>query len=237
MKTSHGVIASALGLAGLFATACASSPPAGTKTAAQEMPAMEAAMRAASSVHIAGTLTKGAQKIGVDASINGSDFSGKLPFGGNSFNLIVVQGNAYVLLTAAYLKFAGLPSAVCSTACGKYLQVPASTAAQLAASFSMSHLMSSMLNSIPPFTGDTTDLFKPATFHGQPVLQFMQSGNTIDVARTGTPYPLFLSATGNVQGGLTFSDWNSVPPLTAPPASQIVNAAASERTLPGRTAA
>lgn len=131
-------------------------------------------------------------------------------------------GEAYLQISAGYLKYAGLPAASCSTLCGKYLQVPTSQVATFTAQFSMSPLMSAMVKSMAPVTGDTTDLFKPATFEGRPVLQFKQGTQTLDVARTGTPYPVFVSSSAQGQGSLTFSEWNAVPPVTPPPPSQIV---------------
>lgn len=218
--------AAALIPAGLLITACAgsaSAPPAGSKTAAQILPAMKSAMTAASSVHIAGTLGEGSQKVSIDASLNGSGISGTFSESGASFNIVVADGNAYVQINASFLKTAGLPTADCNSLCGKYVQAPASDVAEFTA-FSMSRLMSEMSHAIPSGAGDTTDLFKPATFDGQPVLQLVQAQDTVDVARTGTPYPLFISnsAAGSARGSLTFSEWNSAPPATLPAASQIV---------------
>jgi hypothetical protein len=228
MKLLHRVIASVLIPAGLLVAGCGGSPPgpsAGSKTAAQMMPAIKAAMTGASSVHIAGTLTEGSQKIGIDASLNGADISGTISEGSNTIALVMVAGNVYLQINSSYLKTAGLPATDCSTLCGKYVQAPASDVAQFTA-FDMSHLMRGMADGLPSAAGDTTDLFEPATFEGHPVLQLIQAQDTVDVARTGTPYPLFVSnsAHGSADGSLTFSDWNSVSPVTAPAASQVIQA-------------
>lgn len=227
MKLRHGVIVTALIPAGLLVAACASSPPApaGSKTAEQIIPALKSAMTSATSVHIVGTIGQGSSKVSINASLNGSGISGTFAEGGSSFAIVVAGGNAYLQINSSYLKTAGLPAADCSTLCGKYVQAPASDVAQFDA-FAMSHLMHEMASGLPSAAGDTTDLFKPATFEGHPVLQLIQTQDRVDVARTGTPYPLFVSssAKGSTQGSLTFSEWNSVPPVTAPTASQIVQA-------------
>jgi hypothetical protein len=85
----------------------------------------------------------------------------------------------------------------------------------------MSSITQQFVKSLPSSVShDTTDLFVPATLNGQPVLQFTQSPYTIDVAATGAPYLLYASDAS--QGTLTFSQWNSVPPLTPPPSSDVV---------------
>ncbi len=202
----------------------APEPPAGSKTAAQEIPAMKAAMTGASSVHIVGTLTEGSQQVSIDASVNGSDISGTFSEnGGTAATIVVADGNAYVQINSSLLRAAGLPATDCSTLCGKYVQAQASEAAKFTA-FTMSHLMREMADGVPSAAGDTTDLFEPATFEGHPVLQLLQAEDTADVARTGPPYPLFIAnaARGSADGSLTFSEWNSVPPISPPAASQIV---------------
>jgi hypothetical protein len=225
MKLGSSAIASALVSAGLLVTACGTSSPPGTKTAAQVIPAMEAAMEAASSVHISGAVTENSQTVSIDAGINGSGFSGNVAEGGLSYTLIAADGNVYVKVTQALLKSGGLPAADCSIVCGKYLQVPAANVAKFTTFISMSRLMSRFVKSIPSAAGDTSDLFKPATFENQPVLQLRQSFETADVARTGPAYPLFLSySAGGKRGSLTFSEWNSVPPVTPPAPGQLVTA-------------
>jgi hypothetical protein len=226
MKLGHGVIASALVSAGLLVAACgSSSAPAGSKTAAQIVPAMETAIKAASSVHTSGTVVQGSQKISIDVSLNGTDISGTISDGSKSFTIVVSDGKAYVQITQSYLKSAGIPVADCSSLCGKYVQSPASEAAEFAP-FTMSSLMNEIVKDLPSAAGDTTDMFEPATFKGQPVLRFSQGGSTVDVARTGAPYLLFISSTaqGSAQGSLTFSEWNSVPAVTPPAPSQIIQA-------------
>lgn len=222
MKLGHSVIASAVVSAGLLVTACASSSPlsAGTETAAQIVPAIKAAVMAASSVHVAGTVTDGSNKVIIDVSIDGRNASGLFHADGITTVILAVDGKVYLQVNPDYLKLGRLPAADCTIMCGKYVRVPASAFTQFTVSASMSHWTSAIVNAMPSAAGDTTDLFKPATFQGQPVLQLKQATQTVDVTRTGTPYPLLISSP--TYGSVTFSEWNSVPPVTPPPPSQIV---------------
>jgi hypothetical protein len=223
MKLGRGVISSALVLAGALTTGCASSSPpapAGTKTAAEVVPAIKAAMRTASSVHVDGTVTDGSEKVIINESINGSNATGLFHANGITTVLLVADGKVYLQINPDYLKLANLPAAVCSTVCGKYVQIPASAFTQFTASTRLSHWTNAILSGMPSAAAGSTDLFKPATFQGQPVLRLRQAAQTVDVARTGAPYPLFISS--RTYGSVTFSEWNSVPPVASPPPSQIV---------------
>src|ERR1035441_10021106 len=49
-------------------------------------------------------------------------------------------------------------------------------------------------------------------------------GSTLDVAAHGNAYPLRAIAPKSAKAGeITFSQWNAVPVITAPPAGQVVN--------------
>ncbi|MGB6453546.1 MAG: hypothetical protein WBH47_03560 [Streptosporangiaceae bacterium] len=177
-------------------------------------------MRAASGVHVAGTVTSGSNKAVIDESISGGNASGTFRADGITAAFVVADGKVYLQVNPDYLKLAGLPAANCATVCGKYVQVPASQFASFTVSASMAHWTSAIASSIPSAAGDTSDLFKPATFEGHPVLQLIQATQTVDVARTGPPYPVLISSP--TYGSVTFSEWNSVPPVTPPPPSQII---------------
>lgn len=226
MKISHGVIGCALVSAGLLATACgspSSSASAGSKTAAQVIPAMKAAAESAQSVQMTGSGKDGSQKLTFDMSFVGSsDLSGTFTENGATLTIEVVSGTTYLKINQDFLNLAKLPASVCATVCGKFVELPASESSQITGAVSLSALTKKAFNSIPAsISKDTTDIFTPTTYHGQQVLTAHGDGNTIDVARTGTPYPIFISTS---QGDtIVFSDWNSVPPLTPPPASEIIS--------------
>jgi len=231
VKLRRYIVVLSLVAAGLLAAACggASSPAAPTSpkptanpdTAAKIVPAMQAAVASASSVHIAGTVLDGSQHATIDMSFVGGDVSGTLSEGSQSYTLLVVSGKAYFKVDQAFLQSANPPASDCSSMCGKYVAVPGAQLSQLTGSLSMSSITQQFVKSLPSSVShDTADLFVPATLNGQPVLQFTQSPYTIDVAATGAPYLLY--AADASQGTLTFSQWNSVPPLTPPPAGDVI---------------
>lgn len=228
LPSPRGVVAAALLSAGVFISACSGSAATGgsgtpgTDTAEHIVPAVEAAIKAATSVHVAGTVLEGSQKLMIDASFAGSDVSGTFSEGSGSYTILETSGGTYIELSKAFLKAARLPAADCSALCGKYVNVPAADVARYTASLTMSRLVSEWIESMAPVAGDTAAVFKPATLGGRPVLQLRQGTLTIDVASTGAPYPLFLS--DSAHGSLTFSEWNSVPRPAAPPASDVIGA-------------
>jgi hypothetical protein len=230
MEPRRGMFVPALLAAGLLVAACGSSSPPpraappGSRTAAVILPAMEAAMKTASSVHVAETLGSGSEREIIDASFKGSDVSGSFILGSLNFGFLVVSGTFYVKVSQSYLQALGLPASDCSTACGKYFQPPASSAKKYVDTLNMSLLISEWLKILKFVRSDNSDLssvFVPATLDGQRVLQLRGSGYTFDVTAAGAPYPVLISEPGI--GIVRFSEWNSVPPVTAPPVGEIIS--------------
>jgi hypothetical protein len=180
---------------------------------------MEAAMRAAKSVHMVGSVKENSQQITIDVSFQGGGMSGTVGVGGQTIDLLLLSKQAYVKVDQAFLKEAGLPASDCNSMCGRYLAVPSSQLGQ-AGSLSLSSLMSQMLSKIPSAKNDTSDVFVRGTLNGQPVLKGSGDGVTLEVAGSGPPYPLLITQAG--QGTVVFSEWNSVPPITPPPPSDII---------------
>lgn len=231
---SYRAVVPAVLAAGLLAAACggSSGSPSGspsgsssgsaTKTAADILPKMEAAVKAAKSVHMAGTATDGSQKVSFDLSFYGkTDLSGTISEDGGGFTVLTVGGKSYIEANKAFLKVAKVTASACATICGKYIELPSADASQITGSLSMSSLSQQAFGKLPASTSkDTSEVFVPATINGQPVLRFSKGGNTIDVARTGTPYPVMVAASGTA---ITFSEWNAVPAPVPPPASKVLN--------------
>lgn len=208
----------------LLVTACGASSSSQSvgRTVADILPRIQSAVKSASSVHMAGTATDGSQQIRFDLSFYGkSELSGTITENGGGFSVLTVNGKSYIRASTAFLRFARAPSAACATICGKYIELPGSDARQITGSLSMSDLSRQAFARLPPATSaDASETFVPATYRGQPVLKFQHGGDTIDVARTGTPYPVLISASGTA---IIFSEWNAVSAPAAPPASQVLN--------------
>jgi hypothetical protein len=212
------VIALAVGL-GL--TAC-SSPPTDSKTAAQLIPEVQAASGTATSVHIAGSVTQGAQTTTLDVRINGNSVAGTLGAYGTSYYVLSLNGTSYVKLNAAFLRVEKAPASLCAKICGKYVELPAASASQITAVLSMQELISEVFDDKNMSSAAASGcIFSPTSRNGQSVLQCRQGSDTLDVAAHGQP---FLVYWGGPHGQhLTFSDWNSVTLPAAPPASQVVS--------------
>jgi hypothetical protein len=183
---------------------------------------MQTAVKTATSVHMVGTTKDGSKTLALNVSFQGGNTSGTFSEGGQAVTILEIAKKSYIKINTGFLKLAGIPTAVCARVCGKYVLVPA---AQLGfpGSFNMAGLNSQFLGSMSAsLRTDTVDHFSQATLNGQPVLKATQGKDTIEVAASGSPYPVFLSESG--QGSLTFSEWNAVPPITPPPASEIINA-------------
>jgi hypothetical protein len=197
------------------------SAPAGvsTPTGAE----IAAAVRSATSVRISGSVVNNgtAESLNLAMFTNG-DMSGSVVENHQApVTLIVVNKVAYVLLTPAFLKAAVGPSASCNGQCGKYIKATGSEAASLTKDLSMTSLLGN-------FTGGLNGAKRigTTTVNGQEAIEFRNpDGSILDIAASGPPYPLKASAGSKVDsaGTILFSEWNSVPPLTAPSASQLAD--------------
>jgi hypothetical protein len=197
----------------VLATACGGSSPSA---------ALQKAIKAASSVHMVGSAVSGGQKITFNMSFYGNaEMSGTFGENGGSVLLMTVGRNTYFKLDAGFMKMEKFPKAACALVCGKWLEEPG-TSNQLTGSLSMASLSGQLFGQLPAsVTKDKSRLFVPTTFDGQSVLQFRGGGYTIDVAASGTPYPVMFADSHGDKA--TFSYWNSVHPPAAPPASEVVN--------------
>jgi hypothetical protein len=211
----------AVALAVGVVSACSSSA-AGSKTAAQLVPEIQAAADAATSVHVSGSVLQGNQPTTIDVGINGDSVAGTLGAYGTTFYVLSLSGDSFVKLNAGFLKVENAPASLCATICGKYVELSASGAIQITALLSMQQLVKEVFNNANMSSAAASGcIFSPATRGGLAVLQCRQGGYTLDVAAHGKPYLVYW---GGPHGQhLAFSDWNSVTLPTAPPASQVVS--------------
>lgn len=219
-RSFRGAALAAVLAAGVAAAGCGSSP-AGSKAAADLMPKVQAAAKGAQSVHMAGSVTQGSQKVTIDMSFSGSSVAGTVGLNGASFVLLSLNGHTYIKLDAAFLKYAKAPAIACVTICGKYVELPASSASQIAGSLSLKLLMKRVFSNKNMSSAAASGcVFSPATVNGQSVLQCSQGEYTVDVAARGKPYLVYF--TGPHGEHIAFSDWNAVTLPAAPPADQVI---------------
>lgn len=206
---------------GVTLSAC-SYPPPGSESAAQVIPGVQAATVSATSVHVAGSLAKGTQLTTMDVRIYGNSVAGTLGAYGTRFYVLSLDGTSFVKLNAAFLRQEDAPASLCARICGKYVELSVSSTSEIIGLLSMQQLVSDVFNTKNMTSAAGSGcVFSPTTLGGESVLQCRQGGYTLDVAAQGTPYLVYWS--GPHGQHLTFSDWNSVPPPVAPPASQVVS--------------
>jgi hypothetical protein len=209
--------------AGVLVAGCgSSSPSSGSKPASSVIPAMEAAVDHATSVHMTGLVRDDGTRIGFDIRFHGSRLAGRMDEGGAAFEVIVLPGRSYLRVDSAFLSRLGVPATVCVTICGKYFLLPSSDAQSITGALGMTRLTRDLFGKIPKSARKSGVEFVPASYDGQPVLRVRKGGFTLDVAAAGTPYPLAILAPHGQY--LKFSDWNNVGPPAGPAKSKVVTA-------------
>lgn len=191
-------------------------------TASVIVPQVRAALRAAKSFHVTGTAVYESRTLSVDMSFYGtSGLYGSIGGGSGIYWILVVNGRTYLKVNSAYLKTTKAPPSACASSCGKYVEIGGAAARQLTGAFSMKAFIGALTESLGVFAGDGGAFFVPVTYHGQRVLSYYEGVATLDVAEAGPAYPVLES--GLSSGSLTYSEWNSVPAPTVPPASKVIS--------------
>jgi hypothetical protein len=205
----------AIALAGCGSSGSSSSNGIASKTPAEILTAATAAANGASSVHVSGSIVSGGSPITLDLElVAGKGGRGQISEDGLSFNLIQVDGTAYISGSPAFYSHFGGPAAEKLLA-GKWLKAPASSGSfsSLGSLTDLNQLLDTTLSNHGALTkGPTT------TINGQPALSVSDAshGGALYVATTGKPYPIEISKAGKTGGKITFDRWNAPVKLTAP---------------------
>jgi hypothetical protein len=209
----------ALALVGCSTVATKAPGPNGPSVASL-LASMKAGFAHASSVHVSGTGAFGSKVTGLDFGIfRSGDMSGSVTEGTFNANVIDSGGRFYVYVNKAFVKYLGttehIPASACKLICGKYISVPASALGH----YSFGSLFKQIETGIPAAT--SVPHIQVTTYQGQPAYELSDNqGREIFVAKNGIHYLLGAVDPGKFR--LSFSEWNAVPPVTAPPASKIV---------------
>lgn len=182
------------------------------------------ALRSAQSVRFDGTVTVSGRSVSLhmgffrSGDVSGTVMASLVGGAAISVRLLGLGRTYYIMISKEYfsrvLQAAGLPAADCAKLCGKYLKVPAARFGNLAEVLRDKLFKGNFNTNVEP--GVTI-----ATVNGEAAYRLTSGPHTnIYVARYGTHYLLKASMSG--QGAVVFSEWNSVPPVTPPPASQVV---------------
>jgi hypothetical protein len=185
------------------------------KTPTEILSAATAAADSASSVHVTGSIVSGGSPITLDLElVAGKGGRGQISEDGLSFNLIQVDGTAYISGSPAFYSHFGGPAAA-QLLEGKWLKAPASSG-----SFSTLGSLTDLNQLLNTALSDHGALAKgpTSTIDGQQVLSVTDAshGGTLYVATTGKPYPIQISKAGKTGGKISFGDWNAPVTLQAP---------------------
>ncbi len=223
----------ALVLAGLGLAACGGSSSQSTsngvdaKAPAAILAASKQAADAANSVHVAGSIAATGAPTTFDVHlVKGQGGSGSLSVNGLSFDLIRIGSTIYVKGSPAfYRKYGGAAAQLLQ---GKWLKSSATTGS-FASIGPFTELPAFLDNLLTPPAGQALTKGPTATVAGQKTVALRDAmGGTLSVATVGQPYPVQIAKGGTAGGTITFDQWNSAVPLTAPAGAVDLNALASQ---------
>jgi hypothetical protein len=197
------------------AAGCGTSTPSSTGLLTDAQKAFDAA----SSVKVSGTVRYKSETYDVDLAMSRSGaLSGTITTSLQQIKLIIVDGIAYQYVSKEFfnqlVQLQDIQASLCPVICDKYLKMAPSGQY---APFTLTSMISSF-NSMMPKLSSTVAL---TTFAGQAAYKLTEpDGSSAIIAKRGPHYLLALAAS---EGKLSFSEWNDVPAIVVPPASQIAD--------------
>ena len=171
------------------------------------------ALKDAGAVHVTGTGTSGGKTMSLDLHLQGADAQGSITEGGQKLEVIGSGGKLYAQAAADFWTSQGLPAAAGALLAGKWVIVPADAGTLLPVT------LDSLATELAKPTDGTTvnDKVTTSTYQGKKVVVATSSdGSTVDVAATGTPYPLYSVNKGKDAGTVTLTDFGKRTTITAP---------------------
>jgi len=194
----------AVGCGGSSSNGVASKPPTQILQTALD------AMKAAKSVHMAGTVVQSGKTIKVDMTLySDGDVNGSFSENGPTVSLIKIGSNDYLRTTSDFYQSEGVSAQIAGLMANKWIEIPDSSIG-LATSFSITGLANSITKNHVTVTKGKT-----ATVDGQPVVSVVASNSgVLYVATTGTAYPVEI--TKGSTGTITFSQWDQGKTPAAP---------------------
>lgn len=204
-----------LGLAAVLLTACGG--PSDNGEAAKKGPQVAAdaadALQKAGSLHLTGTGTTDGKPMIADVHLQGDDAIGTIGEGSDQLKIVETGGKVYAQASSGFWSTAGVPASAAAALAGKWVIVPSEAAGQVLP-FSMKSVTNDLRH---PTGGKIEDAVHTSTLNGKKVVVVTQAdGSTLEVAATGTPYPVRTSDKGSDSGTFDASDFGKKVPITAP---------------------
>jgi hypothetical protein len=171
-----------------------------------------AALKAAGSVHVAGTGTDSDGDTTLDLDISDKGAVGDISQGGGKFSLVNVDGSSYTKANAAFYTSQGASAADAATVADKWVKLPAS---QTLTQFTLQKFADSL--SAPDDNAKIEDKVATGELDGQKVVILSASdGSKLYVAAEGKAYPLKFTAPTGKKGEFNLTDFGKSVELTAP---------------------
>jgi hypothetical protein len=205
------------GLTALLLTACGggdSTNGEAAKKGPQVATDAADALEKSGAAHLTGSVTEQGQSGTVDLHLQGADVSGSIAIGGQQVQLVSTGGKIYAKAPAAFWSSFGAPESVAGQLDGQWVIVPEQAASSFG-TFTLKGLADELRK---PSNGSYKDPVGSDTLGGQEVVVVTQTdGSTVDVAATGTPYPLKAENKGtDSPGTLNLGDFGKKTSITAP---------------------
>ncbi len=220
MRVRHLAVA---GLTTLALTACggtaatSGSAPTGNgegaKTGQQVANDAADALEKAGAVHLRGSGTNDGKPMSVDMHLQDADATGTITMDGGTLELTNTGGKIYVRASAPFWTAQGVPAQAVPMLAGKWVIVPSAAGKE----FGQLTIKGMADELRKPTDGAIDPKVHTGTLNGQKVVVVTQSdGSTLDVAATGSPYPLETVDKGANAGTMTASDFGKRTTITAP---------------------
>lgn len=203
-----------------------SAAPADNGVAALEATAIidkaRAALKAAKSYHMAGSITDEGQKTSLDVKVSGADVLGSMTISDAKIELLRVAGKQFIKPSAAFWKLTSpqQAGAIAQIVGDRWVVVPASNK-DLSSFFTVTdvdEILSPDSNTV------TKGAVKP--INGTPAIALTEgdADGTLYVATTGEPYPLKLEGAKPEDGGMDFTEFGSTfADIQAPAAADTID--------------
>jgi len=197
---------------GFAAAGCGGSSSNGvaSKSPAQILQTAATAMKAAKSVHLAGSIIQAGKTIKVDMTLySNGDVNGGFSENGPTVSIIKIGSMDYIKTSSGFYQSQGASAQLAGLMAGKWIEITDSSVG-LGSTFSLAGLANSITKN-----RKTLSAGKTSTVNGQPVVSIVASDlGVLYVATTGTPYPV--EVTKGSSGTITLTQWDEAKIPTAP---------------------
>jgi hypothetical protein len=212
------------GLAGYgTASAATSGSPLSGLSADQIANKAVADLKAASTVHVTGSVTSSGETVNLDLTlVRAQGCTGSMAVAGTgSFQLTAIGNQVWIKPDQQFWKKEGATAAVLNVVSGKYMKVKATSQLGSLSGFCQPSQLAGN------FGGPSSGLVKgtTTTISGQQALQIKQPGESASLYVSDNATPQILRLAGGSHGTIDFSDYNKSVTLTPPSAADTLNGA------------